>query len=126
MADEEIGVAVFRAPDREGGGRLDRAALRRCPDVADEVPRLRARKLAMRTFFLEPHDALMDACSVVENIKELLARVGEVAVDVGRRYDIARLLGEERYPFIEPPKIGRAASKERGCQSVSVSGVAVS
>src|SRR3546814_10274028 len=111
MADEEIGVAVFRAPDREGGGRLDRAALRRCPDVADEVPRLRARKLAMRTFFLEPHDALMDACSVVENIKERLARVGEVAVDVGRRHEIARLVGEERFPFIELSTVDRKSTR---------------
>src|SRR3546814_2248498 len=67
----------------------------------------------MRNFFLEPHDALMDACSVVENIKGRLARVGEVAVDVGRRHEIARLVGEERFPFIELPPVEQVGLVEQ-------------
>src|SRR3546814_15161372 len=69
------------------------------------MARLRAREFAVRALFLEAHNAFMDAGTVVEDVEERLARVGEVAVDVGRGHQVTRLVCEERLPVIQLPPV---------------------
>src|SRR3546814_13313585 len=54
MADEYVGVTVFRAPDGEGsGGQNDIALLCRL-HLADKVARFRSRQFAVRALFFAP------------------------------------------------------------------------
>src|SRR3546814_20786147 len=97
MADEYVGVTVFRAPDGEGsGGQNDIALLCRL-HIADKVARFRSRKFAVRALFFEPHAPLVDAGPVVEDIEERGVGICKIAVDVGWR----------------DKEIGRASCRER-------------
>src|SRR3546814_11992704 len=101
MAHEYVGVTVFRAPDGEGScGQNDIALLCRL-HIADKVARFRSRKFAVRALFFEPHDPLVDAGPVVEDIEERGVGICKIAVDVGWRDKVASFVGEQRLPLLK-------------------------
>src|SRR3546814_16459562 len=69
--------------------------------IADKVARFRSRKFAVRALFFEPHDPLVDAGPVVEDIEERGVGICKIAVDVGWRDKVARFVGAQRLPLLQ-------------------------